>query len=371
MEDEHDSPSLEAELQRFPASVVSEYHKAEREAKRWLKPEDLHAWAREGIAIAQHSFRSWEAATEYFRATPEVAARMAFPQLLSWARWGRSLSADSPVVSSSFFRASPQVLNYIEPESIGRWATYGKSLYKGTWKSSSLASTYFESSPRLLQFLNLNELEELIGFIDTLAEKSYDLANECLANADGVFSKVEPPDRRSFLSLASVLARSNWRDIKPFFENGSRSLVYLEKSQRSRFLSLAERLAKDGGGNAIGFLLDASAALGEIDQSRHVQMLGMAERLADVCPPAVGEFLRNAPQVLVRVKDQYLELWFEEGVKILRENEDGGLAFFRLESGRGERVLESLTNGVQLERIKEIMTMHCRAPSGRPVELLP
>ena len=371
MEDEHDSPSLEAELERFPASVVSEYHKAEREAKRWLKPEDLDAWAREGIAIAQHSFRSWEAATEYFRATPEVAARMAFPQLLSWARWGRSLSADSPVVSSSFFRASPQVLNYIEPESIGRWATYGKGLYKGTWKSSSLASTYFESSPRLLQFLNLNELEELIGFIDTLAEKSYDLANECLANADGVFSKVEPPDRRSFLSLASVLARSNWRDIKPFFENGSRSLVYLEKSQRSRFLSLAERLAKDGGGNAIGFLLDASAALGEIDQSRHVQMLGMAERLADVCPPAVGEFLRNAPQVLVRVKDQYLELWFEEGVKILRENEDGGLAFFRLESGRGERVLESLTNGVQLDRIKEIMTMYCRALSGRPVELLP
>ncbi len=371
MDQQHDSSSLEAELQRFPVSVVSEYHKAEREAKRHLSAEELRSWAGEGIAIAQHSFRSWEAATEYFRATPEVVARMPFPQVMSWARWGRSLSADSPVVSSSFFRSSPEALSYIGPEEIGRWATYGKSLYKGTWKSSSLASTYFEVSPRLLRFLNLYELEELVGFIDALAQKSYDLANECLGIADGVFSKVDRADRRGFLSLGAVLARSNWRDIKPFFENGARILAHLDKSQRSRFLALAERVTMQGGGNIIGFLVDTSSALGEIDQSRHSQMLGMAERLVDLCPPAVGEFLRNAPQVLGRVRDQHLELWFEQGVQILRENEDGGLAFFRLESGRGERILESLTNGIHLDRIKEIMTMYCRALSGQPVELLP
>jgi len=367
----NDVPSVESELQRFPVSVATEFRKASRDARQHLSPEDLDAWAREGIAIAQHSFRSWEAATEYFKATPGVASRMSFPQILSWARWGRALSADSPVVSSSFFRATPEVLMAIGPDQVAPWATFGKTLYKGTWKSSSLAAAYFDVSPKLLRCLNLAELEEVVGFIDALAQKSYDLATECLTIADSVFGQVDRADRRAFLSLGGVLARTNWRDVKPFFENGARILVSVERSQRTRFLALAERLTRQTGGNIITFRLDCSAALGEIDQHRHSQMLTMAEELAGIAPGAVGEFLRNAPQVLGRVKDEQLDRWFEEGVGILRENEDGGLAFFRLESGRGERVLESLTNGIYLDRVKEVLAMYCRALAGQSVELQP
>ncbi|MBI3743320.1 MAG: hypothetical protein HY261_03440, partial [Chloroflexi bacterium] len=339
------------------------------EAKRHLNEEDLLTWAREGVAIAQHSFRSWEAATEYFKATPDVVGRMPFKHVLSWARWGRALSADSPVVSSSFFRASPDALSRITPDDIGQWATIGKTLYKGTWKSSSLAATYFEVSPRLLQSLSLVELEELVGFIDALAQKSYDLANECLTIADGVFAKIDRADRRSFLVLAGVLARTNWRDIKPLFENGARILAHIERGQRSRFLNLAERLTRRQGSSVISFLLDSSTALGEIPQAKHSQILNMSERLAGASPAAVGEFLRNTPQVMNLVKEEQIDLWFEEGLRILQENEDGGLAFFRLESGRGEKVLESLSNGLQLERVKEILTMYCRALAGQQVEL--
>jgi hypothetical protein len=369
MQDSDEKPSADSELHRFPVSVVTEFRKAEQAVAAVLPEESLHAWAEEGMALARYSFRSWEAATEYFKATPLVVQRMSFEQIMAWARWGRSLSSASPVVSSSYFRSTPEVLDALVPEDIGQWAGVGKGLYKGTWKSSSLASTYFEVSPRLLRSLSLFELEGLVAFIDALAQKSYDLASECLGLADGVFSRIDRVDRRSFLSLGAVLAQTNWRDVKPYFESGARILAHLDKAQRNRFLALTERLSSEPGSSVIGFLVDSSTALGEIEHADHAALLGMGERLAEESPAAVGEFLKNAPQVLQRVRDEQLALWFEEGLTILRENEDGGLAFFRLESGRGEQILETLSNGLALERVKDVLSMYCRALAGQGVEI--
>ncbi|MCH7553298.1 MAG: VWA domain-containing protein [Chloroflexi bacterium] len=362
-------PDIEVELQRFPVSVVAEYRKAREFVVQRLSPKDAQEWAEEGVGLAQHSFRSWEAATEYFRVTPQIIERLTFPQVVEWARWGRSLSSDSPVISSSFFRASPEALRHIVPEEMGPWARLGRSLYKGTWKSSSLASSYFEASPRLLSEVDMGELEELVGFIDGLSHKSYDLASECLAMADGVFSRIDREDRSSFLSLGAVLAQGNWRDVKPYFESGAGMLTKVEKSQRGRFLHLAERLSRETASNVVPFLTDSAAALGEIAPDQHGEMLSLAERLADASPGAVGEFLRRVPQVLGRVHGENLERWFGEGLKILKENEDGGLAFFRLESGRAEQALESLTSGLALDGVREVLTMYCRALAGEGVEI--
>ena len=163
----------------------------------------------------------------------------------------------------------PKVIPYVRGSELGRWAGVGKRLYKGTWKSSSLASTYFEASPRLLGALTLEELEDLVDFIDSLAQKSYDLANECLALASGVFPKIDPGDRVSFLNLGSVLVRGNWRDVKPYFENGPKIIERVEPRQRGRFLNLAQQLSQQGAGNTITFLVEASAALGEVHPDWH------------------------------------------------------------------------------------------------------
>ena len=361
--------AMETELQRFPASVLTEFRKAEPIVRQHLHGDNLQAWAEEGTAIARHSFRSWEAACEYFRATPDVVTRLPFSNLLTWAKWGRALAADSPVISSAFFRSSAEVLENIPPEETVQWATLGKGLYKGTWKSSSLCSTYFEVTPRLLHHLDLLELQHLVSLVDTLSQKSYDVANECLLASDAVFSRVDPADRASFLSLGGTLAKGNWRDIKPYFENGARILTHLDRSQRGRFLALGERIAQGNNVNVVTFLMDSSAALGEIATVSHSQMLGMAERLASSSPGAVGDFLRSAPQVLARVKEDQFDSWFEEGLRILQENEEGGYAFFRLESSRGERTIEVLSRGIALDKVKEILQMYCRALAGERVEL--
>ena len=362
-------PGLPEALHRFPKTVYTEFQKGYDEASKRLAPEQVEAWAKAGVEIAEHSFRSWESATEYFRATPLVLPKLTFEQLMLWAQWGRALAATSPIVSSAFFRATPEVLDRIPPETIGQWAGIGKGLYRSTWKSSSLAATFFESSPKLLHSVSLFELEELVVFIDALAQKSYDLAAECLALADSVFTKVDRAERKAFLGLASALARNNWRDVKPYFEHAPRAIYRVEKSQRPRYLALADRLVRVSGGNVVAFLNESADALAEIAPEDHSEMLGLAEQLAGAAPTAVGEFLRGLPTVLDRVRGEQLVQWFDEGLRLLKENEDGGMAFFRLESGRSEQLLEALSHGVNLERVKDVLTMYCRALAGQDVEL--
>ena len=100
---------------------------------------------------------------------------------------------------------------------IESWAGLGDSLYKGTWKSSTLACKFFAHSPALLDTLSFQELERFAGFLDALSHRSYDLASECLALGEQIFPLVGE-DKDAFLSLASTLVDTGWREVKSFFE---------------------------------------------------------------------------------------------------------------------------------------------------------
>ncbi len=82
MEDKSFS-SLEEELKRFSPAILAEFQKAAPSARERLSPQEFQEWAGEGIAIAQFSFRAWEAALEYFRVTLKVLERLSFADFLS------------------------------------------------------------------------------------------------------------------------------------------------------------------------------------------------------------------------------------------------------------------------------------------------
>ena len=54
---------------------------------------------------------------------------------------------------------------------------------------------------------------------------------------------------------------------------------------------------------------------------------------------------------------------------ILRENEEGGIAYFKLESVKGRGVLEALSAGVELDKIREILWMYSVALTGIDVQI--
>ncbi len=125
-----------SELRKHPSALAEAYEAAHEAVERAVGAGPALRWAEEGVRIAQQGPRAWEAAAEYFRASPDIVQVVGLSQLERWVESGIELAQDSPVVASAYFRASPEVLPTIAPRHIAGWAALGRGLSRGTWKSS-------------------------------------------------------------------------------------------------------------------------------------------------------------------------------------------------------------------------------------------
>ena len=359
---------MEQELRRFPSSVVDEFKQATEALHGQLTESELTNWANQGVEIARQAVRSWEAASEYFRVSPQVVEHLSSAQLLDWGQCGTRLCKESPTLGVAFFKASPLTVQHLRPRYIQGWADMGSSLYRGTWKSSALAAKFFDVSGNLLESLGYQEVARFAELLDTLSHKSSDLAADCLLLGQHVLPQIGE-DRLPFIKLSHAVAESNWRDVKGCFEHISRVLTNVAQEQRSRFLDLAAMLAQGGLSNMSLFLSESSSSLARVENASQGNILDMAEKLLPISHEAVGAFIRSGPELLVKISQPQLESWFETGMGILDENSDGGLAYFKVESKTAESVLEALSASVELDRVREILRMYCQALAGSDVDI--
>ena len=326
-------------------------------------------WAKEGLTIGTQTVRSWESAVEYYRVGPQVARFLSFPSFMQWARCGTYLAQDSPTLAVAFFRASSSIVPNLRPQYIPRWAGLGRSLYKGTWKSSTLAAKFFEVSPDLVRSLPFWDVEVFASLIEALSYKSYDVAGECLLLGRDVLPAMGR-ERESFLSMSRALIDTSWREVKTCLELVPKALQQVDDAQTGRFLKLGERLAKVGMRETSRFLSDGTQALNVVPQGSQGHILDLCETLLAIAPEAVPPFLKSLNDVLGRITVNQLETWFQYGVGLLKDNPESGIAFFKVESNTSESMLETLSSSLELERVKGIIRLYCRALSGAPVEIL-
>ena len=360
---------VEAELAKLPPALLDTYREAADPMAAAFSAEELTLWAKEGVAIAAQTVRSWEAAVEYYRAGPPVARSLAFPSFMQWARCGTYLSQDSPALAVSFFKASPSIVSNLRPQYIPRWAGLGRSLYKGTWKSSTLSARFFEVSPDLIRSLPFWDVEVFASLIEALSYKSYDVALECLTLGRDVLPGMGR-EREAFLSMARALSDGNWREVKSCLSMAPKALQQIEEGQTSRFLKLGERLTKVGLRDTARFLSDGSQALGQVPQGSQAHILDLCEGLLAVSPEAAPAFLKSLDGVLRRITIPQLDTWFQQGVRLLQENPESGIAFFKVESNTSEALLETLSSSLELDRVKGVVRLYCRALSGSPIDVL-
>ena len=359
---------IKVELGKYPASVVEEFDKAREQMPPNLTDAQMRQWANAGLELAQETVRSWEAAAEFYKVSAKVLGYMPLNYFFKWSDCGKSLCVESPTLAAAYFESSPGTMSKLRSRHIESWSNLGRSLYKGTWKSSTLACKFFQSSPLLLETLSFPEMERFAKFLDALSHRSYDLSSDCLTLGQQLFPMIGE-DRATFINMASALVDSGWREIKAFFESGARALPRIDSSQRMRFLKLSEQLVHSGGMNIPSVMLETSNALAQIEPHEHEQILGMAELLLLQSPAAVPEFIKACPQALDKLTMSQLEKWYAEGVNILQQNQDGGLAYFKIESARSEEMLETLSSGVEFARIKDVMEMYCRGLAGAEIKL--
>jgi len=359
----------EKELAPFSASLAVEFRRAAETACDVLEPDEVGLWAEDGLELARRSWRSWEAASEYYRASAVVLTLVEFPALRRWTQYGRDLVELSSSLAAAFFRASPGALPLISFAQVGEWVTLGRHLYKGTWRSASLAVQFFDISPILFGQLSLEESKALARFVDVLAERSYDLATHCLSVAPQALAPLPLEDREAFLRFAEVLAYTGWADARSYLERGPSLLTHVQASQRPRFLNLCREVARQEGRQAFSFFAEGAGALSQVEGEVHPYLLSLAEDLAPHSAVAAMEFLKTTPQVLSRISVDDLPTWHAFGLALLETSPEGGEAFFRLESSKGDDILESLSARVELSRVSEVLRMYCKALTGTNVAI--
>ena len=354
-------------LGEYPDAISTDLDRALTVMQSALSEAQVAEWAASGLAMANQTVRSWEAAAHYYRVSPIVLGYMPFNYFLKWANCGSALCGESPTLASAYFEASPGAMSKLRSRHIESWAGLGRSLYRGTWKSSTLACKFFASSPDLLDTLTFPELERFVGFLGLLSHRSHDLSAECLALSQRLFPLLEG-DKAAFVALISAMAETGWREVKGFLESATKALPRIQADERIRFLTIAERLV-DAGVNIPTAMLDISQSMTRIDSEYHSMVFELSERLLDTSPLAVPELFKVSPQVLDKTTPRQFERWFSHGLEVLGQNPDAGQAYFKLESTHSEEVLEALSSGVEFGRIRDVMEMYCRALAGEEIKL--
>ncbi len=351
-------------LRAFPPALSQEFESALSAVEPILEPDELARWTETGLQIARHSLRSWEAASEYFRSSSPMLEQVTFERMREWCGVGVGLMDTSPALAGALFRASPQVLPHLAVAQATDWSAQGQSLYKGTWKSGSLSAQYFDVSPQVLPHLPLSQMRLLVELIDSLASHSYELASACLGMAPTVLAQLERSDRAPFLEFGGIVAHTAWVDARVYFERGPAALQHVSADQRGRYLGLSGQVALKVGRLGHPYFIEAAQALTEVDRSLHEGLFELAEQLAPHSGDAAMEFLKSSPRVVQRLSIDDIARWQEFGLNILQQSVDGGEAFFRLESTRGEEVMEALSSRVDLDRVSELIRMYCKALTG-------
>ncbi len=357
------------ELKGYGASLPDDFLAAANALEPRLPGAELDAWAQAGIDLAASSLRAWEAAAEYFRASPGVVERLGAEGMRDWSRIAAELSQRSSLMAAAFLKSTPEVLQSIRPGDLEAWSQQGDRLCRGNWKSIALSSLYFQVSPSLLHNVSLEALGRIVDIVDSLTERSYELATTCLETAPSIFASLPVPDREPFLRFARAVARASWADIRLYFERGPKLIEGIAPPERARYLDLAARVTAEVGRQGFPLFSDAAQALGTMPLELHARLLSFAERLSVGSPIASMEYLKSAPFVSSRLNEAQMAKWAEAGSNILNEehNPEGAEAYFRLESARAEDMLALLSARVELSNVNQLLRMYAQALSGEPV----
>ncbi len=359
----------ERQLAEISSSLVSEFKRSAAALDDSLGDDDLRSWAQDGLDLARHSWRSWEAASEYFRASREMLPLLGLQDFARWLEIGRELAGVSSTLAAAYFRASPGAVPRLPVEQIEEWVGLARQLYRGTWRSASLAVQFFDASPALFAQISIEDARLLVRLLNSVCDRSYDLAAHCLNIAPHSLGPFPEEDRRAFLRFAETLATatSGWADTRTYLEKGPELLAHIQQVQRVRFLTLAQDLAKREGQHAFAFFTEAAHALGGVDPDVHGLLLGLAEELVGRSSRASMDFLKTAPSVLERIPVEALPIWHEEGKTLLENGQESGEAFFRLESSRSQQFLERLSHRIDLSGVSDVLRMYCKALTGSDV----
>src|SRR5438132_1489976 len=134
-------------LAPFSTSLVAEFRRSADSIGDDLSDEELRWWADEGISLARQSWRSWEAAGDYFRVTPHVLQPLTGEDRAAFLTFAEALASTGWADARSYLEKGPGLLAHIQPMQRGRFLSLSRELAR---REGRQAFAFFAEAARAL-----------------------------------------------------------------------------------------------------------------------------------------------------------------------------------------------------------------------------
>lgn len=360
---------INQKLKNFPIQLIETYEKADKSICEFLEPEQNYEWATNGLKIAEQGVRSWEVAMNYYEVSPVIAKLVPYNYFYEWMHQGLLISQKSTAIANSYFANSPSTLEILRSRHLIEWIEMGMDLYTGTWKSTNLACTFFQTSDLLLRSANIVNLKPIISIIKNLANHSYEPATECLK----LFPQILPliPDNKSeFIKLFDLVVTRHWQHSKSFIEITVDSFTSTHYSSRSDLIDLLNSVLSYDKTNITNWLANYKNSITKIAEKYHANLMHSSQCiLVKTSPETVLDYIKSVPFVSQRIDVNKMDQWVSSGLEIYSNNEIAGIEFFKMHSSKSVDLIDKLSSVVDLEQEKDKLELYCIALTGNQIEL--
>jgi nitric oxide reductase NorD protein len=327
-------------------------------------------WAGQGLALAQTTWRGWECAAWYFRLSPQLLARLDLEALVRFTEPTLRAMEVSPQLGIALLRGAARFVERDRQVRLHEWAAAGQRLV-AAGRGGRLAEAYFEASPEVLSLTGLSEFQEWVELAQTLGPTAEATALEFIRHSPQRLEKIPPLVRLNALRLAHMLARRAPTTAAEVFKTLPGALHSVSGALRDRLLDLPLHVA-DAAPQHLDRLLKAlTRLLAGRPEAEQDLLLGQCLRATLVDAEAGTLLCEYLPEVLGQLVAKDVEAWIAQGLAVLRDNREGGLAYFALESQASQTALAALGRVTYLAPVQGVLRLYASALAGRSLSVRP
>ena len=337
---------------------------------RFFDTDAFDRWAGQGLAIAQSTWRGGECAAWYFRLSPQFLAQLDLEALIQLSEPTLRAMQVSPQLGIELLRAAARVVERHHQVRLHDWVAMGEQLAP-VGRSGQLAVAYFEVSPEVLSLTGLSEFQEWTGVVQTLATTTEVLALEFIRQSPLRLENIPPLARLKALRLAHTMARLAPTTTIDVLRTLPDALQAIAGALRDRLLDLALRVAETAPRHLDHLLKAVIRLMQELPEVEQEILLGQCLRVVLVDAEAGTLLCEHLPGVLGQLVAQDVEVWVARGLEILRDNRDGGLAYFARESQASQTELATLGRIAYLLPVQGVLRLYASALAGQSLNIRP
>ncbi len=181
-----------------------------------------------------------------------------------------------------------------------------------------------------------------------LADIDRDVAIQYLESSPSILEFIDVESHDLWASLGQEIAQKSWKAAREYFRSSTEVVKKIDHCDLERWARLGLRL------------IEKSPRLKATYGVHSMLSQGIHAGKDKVLDLAV-QYFKSAPQILGRLTVNDLEAWAEKGLNVVEKEYEKGEAYFSLRTGSSRDTVNTLVKGLELRDIHSILTKYVRS----------